>query len=239
MSNRLLCLLYLALFCVSSKTLWGLCGEPQPRTVCAEATNSKAVVVARLVHRRFIPSKTNSDLNIYSLETVQLLRGNIAREFLVHERNDSGRSGVDWKVGQQYLLFVSYSSWEHGYVVDGCSNSNFFSRSSETLDEVVAMRDSQERPLISGAVSTDGSNGLPGADRADIVASGPAGIFRTRTDPDGRFELRVDPGSYKITAKSREFTLAPGIFSYENPLHIRLEKGNCVQIQFEGGSTRL
>ena len=209
-----------------------MCGVPQPRLVCAEATNSKAVVIARLVRRRFVPSETDSDLNIYSLKNIQLIRGNIAQTFVVNERNDSGRSGVHWIVGEEYLLFVSYNGPEHAYTVEGCSNSDFLSKSSKNISEVMALSSSKVQPIISGLVSNEAWS--DGISDAEVIVSGPTGIFRTRSGSDGRFELRVHPGTYSVTASAPAFTFTPGIFSYEKPDSVTVQNGTCAQVHLEG-----
>jgi hypothetical protein len=170
------------------------------------------------------------------LENIRLIRGNITQSFVVHERNDSGRSDVDWKVGKEYLLFVSYKKSERAYFVEGCGHSGLLSKSSKVLNEVVALAESEAPPLISGLVSTEAwSTGIAGA---DIVASSPTGTFRTRSGLDGRFNLRVDPGKYSVTAKAPETTFATGLLSYEDPSHLNLESGACAQVHFEGNPTK-
>ena len=225
-----------ALFFAATTNTLALCGEPQPRLVCAEATNSRAVVVARLMRRKFRSSDRDSDLNIYSLESIRLIRGEIAHDFVIHERNDSGRSGVKWKIGSQYLLFVTYDKLEQAYIVEACGNSGFLSKSSKVIHQVRAMASYQEDPIISGLVTTDSwSTGVHGV---DISATNATGVFKVRSDSEGRFELQVKPGTYSVTARTPNWSFEKGLLTYENPDHLILRSGACAQVHFEGKLVR-
>jgi hypothetical protein len=203
----------------------------QPRLVCAEATHASAVVVARLTMKQYIPNASDgADLNVYKLATVTVVRGRIPATFTINEPNDSGRAPFDWKPGEDYLLFLSYVSQQNAWTLDGCGNSGRLRESAGALEEIEGMSHSNLRPLIAGMVSTD--SWTTGVSDLPITVSGTDGTFHTRTGRDGRFELRVPPGSYDVTAGADPSSFPPNPFSNEQPEHLKLEDGECGQVEF-------
>ncbi len=132
------------------------CDVPQPRLVCAEYFASKIVVEASLLKVRSIHDKDDPEgvaAYEYSLQANQASRGRIDRVFIVHEDNDSGRATFGWKIGQEYLLFLSYSDSDKAWELDGCGNSGPRSDAKAVLQQITAIQASHDGGVIHGVIS--------------------------------------------------------------------------------------
>ncbi len=210
--------------------LWALCEVPKPRLVCAEATHSRTVVIARLTRKKVLTSNEDADLNVYTLHSVKVLRGMVPQKLIVHEANDSGRASFDWQTGQSYLLFLIRPPNEGAWVIDGCGNSGPILQSSRVIAELTDESRLREKPLIAGTVMDD--SWVTGLAQVSIEAVGQAGSFHAETDREGHFEMHVPPGRYAVTAKTGNVVASANPFSYENPDHLELKLGTCAQVSF-------
>jgi hypothetical protein len=207
---------------------------PQPRLVCAEFFKEHVVVIARMVGARYVDPKGDAmDYHTYTMRTDRVLRGNIGTGFRIYEENSSGRAGFDWKIGESYLLFLSYSKEDHGWELDGCGNSGPLRQSGKVLSEIDKIKAATDGGAIAGEVWFH-----PGV---MVIAQGTGGTFRTRADNEGQFRLQVPAGVYSVRAVQRGRRFVADDFSYELPRRVRIQNGSCVQIVFvrvERGDTR-
>jgi hypothetical protein len=207
---------------------------PQPRLVCAEFFKEHAVVIARVVGVRYVDPKGDAmDYHTYTMRTDRVLRGNIGTGFRIYEENSSGRAGFDWKIGESYLLFLSYSKEDHGWELDGCGNSGPLRQSEKVLTEIDKIKAATDGGAIAGEVWFH-----PGV---MVIAKGTGRTFRTRADQEGQFRLQVPAGVYSVRAVQRGRRFVADDFSYELPRRVRIQNGSCVQIVFvrvERGDTR-
>jgi hypothetical protein len=172
-----------------------LCQVPQPRLVCAEYTNSQAVVIAKLMRIR---EMGDGDGYFYSLATRNVLRGRTDPTFQVWEENSSGRATFDWKPGTDYLLFMSYSKQDRAWGIDGCGNSGPLSQSASVLAAINSAKANASDGLVDGMVSTDSwTTGI-----VDVTVRGVWNgmTFTARTNQAGRFQMRLPPGRYRLEA---------------------------------------
>jgi len=208
-----------------------LCKEPRPRLVCAEYFHSKAVVIARLAGVTAVKDSYDDVAGTYySMIVEQTLGGQIPRLFRIYEGNDSGRARFDWKAGDSYLLFLLGENLNGGWVIDGCGNSGPLEQRQTILQQVKAIDSTSDRALIQGSVGGI-SIGFPLAG-IRIEARGPGGVSNTKTGSDGRFELHVAPGKYKVQVFDPGKTFMPADITYEDPNALVLETGSCAQVQF-------
>lgn len=230
--KRELTILLIALLISSSA--WCVCRVPQPRLVCAEYSQSKAVVIAKLVGITRVP-KNDPDYSIYKLAVVRRLRGQVPQTFELYEGNDSGRATFDWNLKEKYLLFLEQGNnpATHGdWIVDGCGNSAPLANARATLRQIQHMSSMGKRGAISGMVSTDSwTTGVPGA---AIGISGDHRTFEMKTDANGRFSQAVPVGVYTINASKNGKPIAAEPFGYEDPRHVVIAPGGCAQVQFSG-----
>jgi hypothetical protein len=208
-----------------------LCNLPRPRVVCAEYFQSKAVVVARLAGVSLVKD-SYGDLvgTYYSMTVEQSLRGRVSRLFRIYEGNDSGRATFDWKTGNSYLLFLREENPNGSWVIDGCGNSGPSELAKTALQRIEAIDPAANQALIQGVVWDFASPGPVAG--VKIEARGPGGTNAAETTDDGRFEIRVVPGKYKVWAVSPGKTFVAEDISYEHPDNVVLESGSCAQIQF-------
>src|SRR5215468_4022870 len=81
--------------------------QPLPRLICAEYSNSVAVVTATLLKTQHFTPQDKQDWFIHTLEATKVLKGEIDNSFRVYEENSSGRAPFTWKKGERYLLFLN------------------------------------------------------------------------------------------------------------------------------------
>jgi hypothetical protein len=207
----------------------GFCEVPQPRLVCAEFFASKVVVEATLVKVSSVANKDDPEdvlAHVYSLRVNRLIRGHVNEVFHVYEGNDSGRATFEWKPGQKYLLFLFYYAPEKPWALDGCGNSGPFDKSQSVLEQIDAINTHVKSGTIHGEISGEPSHGVR------IEARGTNGVFTSRTDANGEFEIKVPAGRYTLRAIRTGFSFHTADFSYENPQNLRIEPGGCVQVVF-------
>ena len=211
-------------------TLWAVCQYPQPRSVCAETSFSNAVVIAKVESTKYIPDKKHVDVYIYTLRVERNLRGKISPVFRIKEPNDSGRAPFNWRADKSYLLFLN-NRWYPGFwAVDGCGNSGPINKSASALAEVEKTLRSHQNPLLSGQVTRD--SWTTGIADALVTVSGKNRVFHLKTSSNGRFSMRVPPGTYTLTAEKSGLSVPPNPLSYEKPKHLILKAGTCAQVAF-------
>jgi len=216
------------LLCLLISSARAVCMNPQPRLVCAEYFQEQTVVIARLVRSRYVEPKSDAiDYHIYSMHTERVLHDRIDPEFRIYEENSSGRASFDWKEGETYLLFLSYSKQDRGWELDGCGNSGPITKSAAALKEInkISAAINGEGGTISGEVWLD-----PGV---TVIAKGAIGSFRTTSDERGQFRIHVPAGVYSVQAIQRGTRFAANDLSYELPRNVHIENGGCVQIRFD------
>ncbi|HUY81595.1 MAG TPA: carboxypeptidase-like regulatory domain-containing protein [Acidobacteriaceae bacterium] len=199
--------------------------------VCAEYFQSQAVVVAKLVDIKSVP-KQWPDYFIYKLVTVRRIRGNASPTFELFEGNDSGRAPFDWKVGEQYLLFLDEPSQYTRNLpsIDGCGNSSPLAEAAKTLKKIRAISEFGDRGLISGMVGTD--SWTTGVSNVAIRITGNHRTFLAETNAKGRYTKVVPVGVYRVTATKGRMNIPAEPFSYESPSHVVIHPGGCAQVQF-------
>ena len=211
--------------CLLVSPAGAVCMIPRPRLVCAEFFKQRVVVIARMVGVRYVGPKGDAmDYHTYTMRTDRVLRGHIGTGFRIYEENSSGRAGFDWKIGESYLLFLSYFKEDHGWQLDGCGNSGPLRQSGKVLSEIEKIEAATDGGAITGEVWFH-----PGV---MVIAQGTGGTFRTRADSEGQFRLQVPAGVYSVRAVQRGWRFVAQDLSYELPRRLRIENGGCGQIAF-------
>jgi hypothetical protein len=209
-----------------------VCPVPQPRIVCAEFSNSKAVLIATLWASRFVRIDGVTDGHLYSFAVKTVLRGDPGSSFAVWEENGSGRAAFEWKVGGDYLLFLAahVNQPTRAWVIDGCGNSGPMSQSGKTLAQIKPTGASSTVGTVYGMVSTD--SWTTGVSDVLVKAVGNGQTLSTRTDQTGRFVLQLPIGKYTLGAARPGWSFAPESFGYEDPQDLNVTSGYCAQVQF-------
>lgn len=213
--------------CLLVSSAGAVCMSPQPRLVCAEFFKEQVVVIARLVRLRYVDPKKGDamDYHIYTMQTDRVLRGKIDARFRIYEENSSGRAGFDWKVGEFYILFLSYNETDRGWELDGCGNSGTLAQLGKVLGEIEKIKRATDGGAIVGEVWFD-----PGV---TVIVQGTGGTFRTKSDQEGQFRVGVPAGVYSVRAVKRGAHFVANDLSYELPRDVRIENGSCAQIRFD------
>jgi hypothetical protein len=214
-----------------------VCQVPQPRIVCAEYANSKAVLVANLRATKRVVVDGDTDGYLYTFSVKTLMRGDAASKFELWEENSSGRAAFEWKVGVDYVLFLARDVQRptHAWVIDGCGNSGPVNASAKVL-QAIRSHASSTIGLVYGMVSSDSlTTGVP---NVTVKATGNHKSFSTITDQSGRFRLQLPAGEYIVDAMRDRESFRPEPFSYENPRNLKILPGYCAQIQFGSAGTK-
>jgi hypothetical protein len=213
-----------------------VCNDPRPRLVCAEYFASQLVVEATLIQTRVLPDKHYPEAYVYTLHVNRVLRGKIVATVSVYEGNDSGRAAFDWVRRKKYLLFLFYATDENAWTLDGCGNSGPLSHASKALAEIATIKTVHGGGVIHGVVGESLSTPLSGV---RVEAVGKTGHYEATTNEKGEFQIDVPAGQYVVHALKSGLSFDKDDFSYEDPEHIQIEPGGCVQIQFDASLRRL
>jgi hypothetical protein len=216
-----------------------LCSEPQPRSVCAEYSASKLVVEATLLKVHSLHDKDDPEgivARSYTLKVERVLRGAAQRTIDVYEENASGRASFDWKIGTRYLLFLFDSSEGKGLSLDGCGNSSSIASANSAFHQIDQLRNQGQIAWILGTVSTR-YHAAPMAD-VEVIARYRGSIYKTSTDQNGTFRIKVMPGHYTVEPVQSHLSFEVDEMSYENPRHLTMQPGTCAQVQFIATSDR-
>jgi hypothetical protein len=209
-----------------------VCQVPQPRIVCAEYANSRAVIIATLRASRYAVIDSDIDGHLYSFAVKKLLRGDPGSTFEVWEENSSGRATFDWKIGAEYVLFLAENVNQptRASVIDGCGNSGPVSQSGNVLAQIKSIESRSPLGVVYGMVSTD--SWTTGLSDVFVKAIGNGQTFSTKTDQTGRFMLRLPTGQYTLNAARPGWSFRPDPFGYESPQNLTVGSGYCAQVQF-------
>jgi hypothetical protein len=192
-----------ALMCQSAS---GVCQVPQPRLLCAEYSNSQAVVAAKLTHRTEIG---DNDGHRYSFLLQQSYLGHVPNHFVLWEENASGRATFEWKTGREYLLFLSYSQPDHAWTIDGCGNSGPLTERSEAISQIKHFAKHSGPAIVSGIVTT--GSWTDGVSGVTITATTDTNAISVVSDAEGRFQFSLIPGDYRFHASKAGKQFQAGI----------------------------
>lgn len=209
----------------------GLCAEFRSRVWSAQSIRTARPSSLRNYWgvRELVDNEGFTYGHFYTLETSMRLRGQIDSSFQVWEENSSGRATFGWAVGTAYLLFLSYDEPAHAWILDGCGNSGRLDQSETTLAAIKSVQ-SSKIALVEGMASTGSwTTGVPAV---TIRATGNGKTFTATTDQNGRFQMRLPAGQYRLDAARPGWSLDPNPFSYENPEDLKVAAGSCAQVQF-------
>lgn len=200
-----------------------------PRLICAEYSNSDAVVIAKPTHTRHVVPEREEDGYIYTLVTNRVLRGEIGSSFRIYEENSSGRAGFTWTRGESYLLFLKRDA-DGTFYLYGCGNSAPERESEFTLKVIESVK-TRHGGLIHGlvvgwAAPSSGVNGIT------VQIHGDKRSYAAATDKAGQFKIHVPAGRYEVVPIQDGWSFEKDIFSFEDPKKVEIEDGGCAQVQF-------
>jgi hypothetical protein len=165
---------------------------------------------------------------LYHLRIERTLRGSPQEFITVYTENDNGRFPL--KVGERYLLFVFRR--EDRMEIDGCGNSALLSEAGGAVRAIEEIKNAGPYGEIEGRVELGrGGDGVRGI---RIVARNARFRFSTVSGQDGWFQMRVPPGKYKLSARSRKFSLefSEATLWYDDPDNFVVHRGSTSYFEY-------
>ena len=221
-------LLLISCFLQSSVFAW--CSV-LPRLVCAEYSQSKLVVIAKLTHKQHFQPHDEQDYYVYTLETSRTLRGVVSTKFRVWEENSSGRASFNWSVGKTYLLFLNPTD-DGMWSLYGCGNSAPVDEAGFALKVIDTLKD-RNGGVIQGLLTEGGYPPRTDLSGITIEIRSKNGEYKAVTNSKGEFKIRVPVGQYTAVPVRAGWSFKKNIESFEAPGNINIENGGGAQVQFE------
>jgi len=201
------------------------------RLVCAEYSNSKLVVTAKLIRTRHVVPADVRELDgfIYTLETTSILKGKIGHTFHIYEENSSGRASFGWVKNETYLLFLD-SNDDGTWSLYGCGNSTRLKEAKYALRAIELMK-TRKGGLVNGVVEDRYLN--PSLEDVSVEICGEKRTYKTGVDKYGMFKIHVPAGHYviRVSKKDWKFEMDP-IMTFEDPNNVKIENGGGAQVAF-------
>jgi hypothetical protein len=160
----------------------------------------------------------------YRVKVEKTFRGSSQQVLKIRSENDSGRFLM--KKGQKYLLFVRV--FEGHLAIDNCGNSGLLSEGEDIIDMIKQISKAGPYGEIEARVSS--VNEVAGI---RFIARSGNMTFSGVTDESGWLRMRVPPGVYKLTARSRKFLLFSYDLNEDQPEHLVVHRGGSVQLDYD------
>jgi hypothetical protein len=123
------------LFLVSS-VAGAVCIKGNP-SIADEYSNSQYVFIGKVILQKDVPeSKNYYEGNEYTVEVLDIFKGNPTSPVVIFSENSSGRFPMS--VGGKYILFVYYELGR--YQVSNCGNSGFVSEKKHVIQAIKDIR---------------------------------------------------------------------------------------------------
>jgi hypothetical protein len=201
-----------------------------PRLICAEYSQSKLVVIAKLTRKQHFHPQNAQDYYVYSLETSRALRGEVGENFLVWEENSSGRASFSWSMGNTYLLFLNPT--EDGmWWLYGCGNSAPIDEAEFAMKVIGSLKD-RHGGIIQGLVTDEGYPPTTDLSGITIEVRTQNSEYKAVTNSKGEFSIHVPVGHYTVAPVRAGWSFKKDVGNYEDPGHIDIENGGGAQVQF-------
>ena len=207
-----------------------VCPRPIPAPN-AEFFRTALVITGKVISEKSEVNPYDSELTegwFYRVRVEKTLRGAPTRFVVVYTENTNARFPL--KVGERYLLFVYRV--ERRLEIDGCGNSALLLEAGALIHAIEAIMRAGPCGEIEGRVKTKSDEaGIPGV---RVIASRGQWSYLAITVQDGRFEMRVPPGSYKVTVQSPDLVIEPqdSVYNYDDPDHFIVRRGSTAHFEY-------
>jgi hypothetical protein len=216
------------------QSVFGWCSV-LPRLICAEYSQSKVVVIAKLTRKQHFQPQDTQDYFEYILETNRTLGGEVGARFRVWEENSSGRASFSWSVGKTYLLFLNTTD-EGKWWLYGCGNSAPIEEAEFALKVIESLKD-RRGGTIQGLVTDGGRYPPMSTDLSGITIQirGKDRDYEAVTNSKGVFKVHVPAGHYAVVPVQAGRRFKNDFLGFENPDSVTIVNGGGAQLQFDRG----
>jgi hypothetical protein len=161
----------------------------------------------------------------YQVKVERVFRGAPRRQVEVFTENTSGRFPLE--KNHEYLLFADRNA--NRFEIDNCGNSALLSEATDSLERLNNLLAGKQPTEIAGWVvgETDGVD-LSGV---RVTPKGRSRTFLATTDKNGRFQITVPPGRYRVVVDSKQYYLNNDDLFWYDADHFLLHRGECVVVQ--------
>lgn len=207
-----------------------VCPRPIPAPN-AEFFKTSMVIAGKVISEKPDVNPYDSKLTegwFYRIRVERTFRGTQARFIVLYTENTNARFPL--KVGERYLLFVYRV--ERRLEINGCGNSAPLSEAAAAISAINAIKRAGPYGEIEGRVKTTSDEaGIPGV---RVIASRGQWSFSAITVKDGWFEMRVPPGTYKVTVQSPDLVIEPqdSVYNYDDPDHFIVHRGSTAHFEY-------
>jgi hypothetical protein len=211
-------------------TASAVCPRPIPAPN-AEFFKTSMVIAGKVISEKPDVNPNDSKLTegwFYRIRVERRFRGTQVRFVLVYTENTNVRFPL--KVGERYLLFVHQI--EGRREINGCGNSAPLSEAGAVVNAIEAIRRAGLYGEIEGRVRNKfDESGILGV---RVIASCGQKLYSATTVQDGWFEMRVPPGTYKLTVQSPNLAIEPqdSVYNYDDPDHFIVHRGSSAHFEF-------
>jgi Carboxypeptidase regulatory-like domain len=211
-----------------------VCPRPIPAPN-AEFFKASMVIAGEVISEKPDANPDDSELIegwSYRIRVERTFRGTQATFVVVYTENDNARFPL--KVGERYLLFVYHV--EGRREINGCGNSALLSEAGAAINTIEAIRRAGPYGEIEGRVKSKYDEaGIPGV---RVIASRGQKLYSAITVQDGWFEMRVPPGTYRLTVQSPNLVIESqdSVYNYDDPDHFIVHRGSSAHFEFFAAS---
>jgi hypothetical protein len=211
-------------------TAKAVCPRPIPAPN-AEFFKTSMVIAGEVISEKPDVNLYDSELTdgwFYRIRVERTFRGTRARFVVVHTENDNAR--LPLKVGERYLLFVYHV--EGRREINGCGNSALLSEADAVINAIEAISRAGPYGEIEGRVKNRYDEA--GISGVRVIASRGQKLYSAVTVQDGRFEMRVPPGTYRLTVQSPNLVIVSqdSVYNYDDPDHFIVHRGSSAHFEF-------
>ena len=222
-------ILALILQCAMSSAATAVCPRPIPAPN-AEFFKTSSVIAGKVVSEKPDVNPSYRELTegwFYRIRVERTFRGTQARFVVVYTENDNGRFPL--KVGERYLLFVYRVDGRRE--INGCGNSALLSEAGLAIDAIEAIKRAGPYGEIEGRVKNKSDEA--GVLGVRVIASCGQKSYSAITVQDGWFEMRVPPGTCRLTAQSPNLVIESqdSVYNYDDPDHFIVHRGSSAHFE--------
>jgi Carboxypeptidase regulatory-like domain len=210
-----------------------VCPRPIPAPN-AEFFKTSMVIAGKVISEKPDVNPYDNKLSegwFYRIRVERTFRGAQTRFVAVYTENDNARFPL--KVGERYVLFVYHI--DRRREINGCGNSALLSEAGAVINAIEAISRAGPYGEIEGRVKNRSEEaGIPGI---RVIATQGQKSYSAITVQDGWFQMRVPPGTYRLSVQSPNLVIESqdSVYNYDNPDQFIVHRGSSAHFEFFAG----